>query len=109
MFRGAAREILEAIAASRRAPDEVYAGQWNRLWSLLRLMKTVGPRLQLHDHGPWSLKAPDISRPRLGKWLVGGNVWLAVVMPEKAEAGDLELATDLPRILNAAQVASLDD
>jgi hypothetical protein len=109
MFRGAAREILEAIAASRRAPDDVYAGQWNRLWSLLRLMKTAGPRLHLHDHGPWSLKGPDISRPQLGRWLVGGNLWLAVVMPENAQDGDLELATDLPRILNAAEVAPLDE
>jgi hypothetical protein len=43
MFRGAAREILEAIARSRKAPDHVYAQHWRRLWSLLRLMRSSGP------------------------------------------------------------------
>ena len=109
MFRGAAHEILQAIAASRKAPDELYVDQWNRLWSLLRLMKTAGPRLRLHDEGVWSLKAPDVTRPQLGRWLVGGNLWLAVIMPGTAGAEDLELVTDLPRILNAAQVAPPDD
>src|SRR5215210_3518022 len=109
MFRGAAREIIEQIAASRRAPDQVYAEQWSRLWALLRLMKTSGPRLRLHDQGPWSLKAPDTTRPQLGEWLVGGNLWLAIVPPGKAEPGEPELAADLPRILNGAQVTPPDD
>jgi hypothetical protein len=109
MFRGAAREILEAIAQNRRAADHVYAEQWNRLWSLLRLMKSFNPRLQLHDEGPWALKAPDASQPHLGQWLVGGNLWLAIVPPEELQPADAQLATDLPRMLNAAKVEPPDD
>jgi hypothetical protein len=109
MFRGAAREILDAIAQNRRAPDDVYAEQWSRLWSLLRLMKSFGPRLQPQDQGPWALKAPDINRPHLGQWLVGGNLWLAIVMPEQVQPADAQLAADLPGMLNAANVDPLDD
>jgi hypothetical protein len=104
MFRGAAREILEAIARSRKAPDDIYAEQWNRLWSLLRLMKSSGPRPLPDDTGPWAVKAPDPNRPGLGQWLVGGNLWLAIVMPE-----DPQLATELPKILNAAKIEPPDD
>jgi hypothetical protein len=109
MFRGAAGEILEAIARNRRAPDDVYRQQWGRLWSLLRLMKSVGPRLQPHDQGPWALKTPDINRPHLGQWLVGGNLWLALVPPEELQPGDARLVADLPGILNAAKVEPPDD
>ena len=110
MFRRAAREILEAIARSRKAPDEVYAEQWGRLWSLLRLMRSSGPRLARTEIGPWAVKAPDPNRPDLGQWLVGGNLWLAIVMPPgDMELGDTELTTDLPKILNAAEVEPPDD
>ena len=109
MFRGAAREILEAIARSRKAPDAVYAEQWNRLWSLLRLMKASGPRLAPRDMGPWAVKGPDPNRPDLGRWLVGGNLWLSIVMPDELEPADTQLPTDLPKILNAAQVEPPDD
>jgi hypothetical protein len=109
MFRGAAREILEAIARSRKAPDDVYAEQWSRLWSLLRLMKSTGPRLPANDTGPWAVKAPDPNRPGLGQWLVGGNLWLSIVLPEEMEPRDTQLATDLPKILNAANVDPPDD
>jgi hypothetical protein len=109
MFRGAAGEILEEIARNRRAPDDVYAEQWSRLWSLLRLMKSFGPRLQPHDQGPWALKAPDIDRPHLGQWLVGGNLWLAIVVPELLQPADGQLAADLPGILNAAKVEPPDE
>ncbi len=109
MFRGAAGEILEASARNRRAPDDVYREQWTRLWSLLRLMKSVGPRIQPHDQGPWALKAPDINRPHLGQWLVGGNLWLALVPPEELQPPDARLVADLPGILNAAKVEPPDD
>jgi hypothetical protein len=107
MFRGAAREILEAIARSRKAPDHVYAQQWSRLWMLLRLIKSSGSRLPATDAGPWAIKAPDPTRPDLGQWLVGGNLWLAIVLPEGPD--DTHLATDLPKILNAAQVEPPED
>jgi hypothetical protein len=109
MFRGAAHEILEAIARSRKAPDHVYAQQWGRLWMLLRLMKSSGPRLPANAPGPWAVKAPDPSRPDLGQWLVGGNLWLLIVMPEEREPGETQLPTDLSKILNAARVEPPDD
>jgi hypothetical protein len=109
MFRGAAREILEAIARSRKAPDYVYTQHWSRLWSLLRLMKSSGPRLLPTDTGPWAVKAPDPNRPDLGQWLVGGNLWLSIVMPEELGSGDTQLTTELPKILNAAKVEPPDD
>jgi hypothetical protein len=109
MFRGAAREILEAVASSRKAPDDVYAAQWSRLWSLLRLVRSSGPRLVPNDMGPWAIKAPDPSRPDLGQWLVGGNLWLAIVMPEGLQPEHAHLVADLPRILNAARVEPPED
>lgn len=93
MFRRAAREILEAIARSRKAPDEVYAEQWGRLWSLLRLMRSSGPRLARTEIGPWAVKAPDPNRPDLGQWLVGGNLWLSIVLPQEMELRDTQRRT----------------
>ena len=110
MFRGAAREIIEEIARNRRAPDDVYAEQWGRLWSLLRMMEAFGPRLQLREvTGPWAVKVPDANRPQLGQWLVGGNLWLAIVLPESSGPEDLQLPHGLAKLLNLAGVEPPDE
>lgn len=107
MFRAAAREILQEIANSRKMRDQDYA-QWARLWSLLRLMKT-GHRIYLRDQGPWSTKTPQTGRLDLQSWLIGDNVWLAIRLPSEIQPGDLQLSTDLPKILNGARVEPPDD
>ena len=61
-----------------------------------------GPAPCADRNRPVAIKAPDPSRPDLGLWLVGGNLWLAIVLPE--EPGETQLATELPKILNAARV-----
>lgn len=108
-FRACAAEILEGIAASRKQSDAEYDDRWGMLWNLLRAGETSGLTIPRVDDGLWAMKSADIGGPDPHHWLVGENVWLALRMPRGRMAGDAQLATDLPRILNGAKVQPPED